>query len=72
MSEGLRRNDCYILKVLRDLAPNIVFPQEIWLPYSDEPCLTLFHPPFKFQQFSLEVLFRGGSNYTLDLSFAIT
>ena len=41
--------------------------------------LTLFHagrgiyaPPTTFRQFSPEVLIRGGSNYTLNLSFAIT
>ena len=28
-------------------------------------------PPATFQQFSLEVLIRGGPNYTLHLSFAI-
>ena len=29
-------------------------------------------PPTTFRQFSPEVLIRGGSNYTLNLSFAIT
>ena len=41
--------------------------------------LTLFHagggiyaPPTTFRQFSPDVLIRGGSNYTLNLSFVIT
>ena len=32
----------------------------------------IYAPPTTFRQFSPEVLIRGGSNYTLNLSFAIT
>ena len=46
--EGFKRNGFYLSKVLRELVPDIVFLQEIWLPYSEEPQLKNFSPEYDF------------------------
>ena len=61
-------------RVCTSSCQSIIYPVHL-----QDILLTLFHagrgiyaPPTTFRQFSPEVLIRGGSNYTLNLSFAIT
>ena len=44
----LRRNGSYLSKILRENVPDIVFLQEIWLPYSEESQLKNLSPEYDF------------------------
>ena len=46
--EGFKRNQHYLLHLLSNVQPKILFLQEIWIPYSERRLLDSFHPDYSF------------------------